>query len=320
MSTSLKPPAPKLFRNRCRELQKASGLEEIDYELLISILSSFITGQHIVVTADNHDAASFVQQWLELIAANIIGIEDVVTITFHPNTTWEDVEETLMSVSPDEMYCEMPAGARTATQSTGRSRSSGGAESMNPVGTVDTRTRSSYGDSRIKRANSNRSKAAHLQSEGNLLKFTSRYGSVSYEHPNFASTGRRRSSSVANGVSPPLVLTPQSSDKMYRAQLPRFIVFKDLDRASREIQSLIVQGLVLKKVVCNGIEYPFPHFSVMVTLINLRRGKGVEGLMPHLVSNISELMCISCQCVIMNRIWLINETVNGFFLFLFFYI
>lgn len=145
---------------------KASGLEEIDYELLISILSSFITGQHIVVTADNHDAASFVQQWLELIAANIIGIEDVVTITFHPNTTWEDVEETLMSVSPDEMYCEMPAGARTATQSTGRSRSSGGAESMNPVGTVDTRTRSSYGDSRIKRANSNRSKAAHLQSEG----------------------------------------------------------------------------------------------------------------------------------------------------------
>lgn len=227
----------KLFQDGCNALLKASNLEGVDSELLMVILSSFITCQNIVVTADNSGEVAFVQQWLELIAANIIGAEDVVTVTFHTDTTWDEVEEALMSATPSSYYCEMPKKI--------------------------SKPASDQASSRYKRG----SQTSTVFTNDGEPRYISRYGSISSE------SGRDFPSIRNSSI---------ESDKKYRSALPRFIILKDLDRASREIQSLFVQGLIRKKVVCNGIEYPFPHFSVMVALINLKRGKGVEGLMPHL--------------------------------------
>lgn len=186
-----------LFFNKCEDLRVRSGLFDLDSELLITVLSSFITQQNIVVTADNGDATGYVQCCLELIASNILGIEDVVTVTFRETTAWEDVEETLLEIRE-------------------------------------------YAEQREKEEEQRRH---HLRKH--------------------SAEGKRRT------------------------RLPRFMILKDLNRASREIQSLVVQGLVTKKVVCEGVEYPLPDtHSIVVSLINLKRGRGVEGLMPHLVSQV----------------------------------
>ncbi|VVT54103.1 uncharacterized protein SAPINGB_P003908 [Magnusiomyces paraingens] len=215
----------KLFWNECQGLREKSGLYDLDQELLITVLSSFITRQNIVVTADNSEASSYVQCWLELIASNILGIEDVATIRFKPTTVWADVEDALLSMGElRRMKNEMQQHR----------------ENSNTLTTTTTTTTTSTQD--------------------------------------VESASRKSSSMIL-----PARTTSHTSHKKQRQGLPRFIIMKDLDRASREIQSLVVQGLVTKTVFCNGVEYPFPNTnSLVVSLINLKRGQGVEGLMPHL--------------------------------------
>lgn len=226
----------KLFQDGCKGLLELSHLQGIDPELLMAVLSSFITSKNVVVTTDSYEASSFVQRWLELIAANIIGVEDVVTVTFHPHTTWKEVEEALMSVNLSRYYYEIPK-TEHRPESSGDEKSDIGYSRPSSVFTSEGTTR-----------------------------YPSRYGSVSYE-------SGQDDISIDNSI---------VSEKRPRSTLPRFIILKDLDEASREIQSLFVQGLVRKKLIFNGVEYPFPHFSVIVALINLKRGKGFDGLMPHL--------------------------------------
>lgn len=186
-----------IFANRFELLRQSSGLQNLDPDLLLVVLISIITHKNIVVTTDNSESATFVERWLELLACNILGVDDVLTIPFRKDTEWLDVERSIM---------------------------------------VETERHTRYQES----------------------------------------LGHQRGVNNTNN---------SGGMKKYCAQtLPRFVILKDLNLASREIQSLLVQGMLQKKVTFNNAEYAFPSFSIMICLLNLQEGKsnGVEGLMPHL--------------------------------------
>lgn len=187
-----------LFANRFELLKRNSGLQDLDSDLLLVVLISIITHKHIVVTTDNTESTTYVERWLELLACNILGVDDVLTIPFRKSTEWLDVGRSIL--------VEMERHSR-----------------------YEENTRFSE--------------------------------SLSFNNSN-----------------------SNEQKKHSRPTLPRFVILKDLNLASREIQSLLVQGMLQKKVTFDNTEYAFPSFSLMICLINLRDGKsnGVEGLMPHL--------------------------------------